>query len=207
MRVRKTDKYRNFAALEAAEPKNAWRIHKRIRDPRVLIIAPHGGRIEPGTSPLAARIAGNAYSLYQFEGLKPPGQNGDLHITSHRFDQRDAVAMAEKSSITLGIHGCNGVRAIFVGGLDTALRDDLTIALVQAGFRATSRGHHFPAAETNNVCNRGSRGGAQLEITLDLRMAPAERARIARVAREVLAQHLAALKRADAQAPVDRGGR
>jgi len=207
MRVRKTDKYRNFSALEAAEPKNAWRIRKRVRDPRVLIIAPHGGRIEPGTSPLAARIAGNAYSLYQFEGLKPLGQNGDLHITSHHFDQQDAVAMAEKSSITLGIHGCNGVCAIFVGGLDTALRDDLTIALVQAGFRATSRGHNFPAAEPNNVCNRGSRGGAQLEITPDLRMAPAERARIARVAREVLAKHLTALKRAAAQAPVDRGAR
>lgn len=162
----------------------------------MLIIAPHGGRIEPGTGQLAALIAGNAYSLYRFEGCKPPGQNRDLHITSHRFDEPDALALAAKSSVILGIHGCEGDRAIFVGGLNAALRDDLTMDLVRAGFRASSQGHDFPAVEPNNICNRGLLGcGAQLEITRDLRTSLRSRRSIARVAREVIARHLAALKR------------
>jgi phage replication-related protein YjqB (UPF0714/DUF867 family) len=208
MRTTRADKYPNFAALERAEPKDAWCIHAQARDSRVLIIAPHGGRIEPGTSLLAMLIAGRRHSLYRFEGLKPR-QNRDLHITSHRFDEPAAVALAEKSSTILALHGCKGRNAIFVGGLDAPLRDSLTAALVGAGFHATSHGHDYPAIEPNNICNRGKRKrGAQLEITRDLRSSQHSRRRIATLARKVLAQHLAAEKQASTRkrGSVEGGG-
>jgi phage replication-related protein YjqB (UPF0714/DUF867 family) len=161
----------------------------------VLIIAPHGGRIERGTSQLAALIAGDEFSLYRFEGFKPLQQNRDLHITSHNFDEPVALRLASRSTITLGIHGCKGKRAIFVGGLDLTLKHGLTRALKQAGFPASSRRHEFPATHPLNICNRGKRAaGAQLEITLDLRLADESREAIARAARQVLARHLASLK-------------
>jgi phage replication-related protein YjqB (UPF0714/DUF867 family) len=74
----------------------------------VLTIAPHGGRIEPGTSEIAALIAGESYNLHRFEGRKPPGQNAVLHITSHHFDEPRALNLARKCRIVLGIHGCRG---------------------------------------------------------------------------------------------------
>ena len=55
---------------------------------RVLIIAPHGGRIEVGTSELAALIAADEHNLFSFEGLKPRGHNRELHITSRCFEPK-----------------------------------------------------------------------------------------------------------------------
>jgi hypothetical protein len=101
----------------------------------VLTIAPHGGRIEPGTSEIAALIAGESYNLHRFEGRKPPGQNAVLHITSHHFDEPRALNLAKKCRIVLGIHGCRGRRAIYVGGRDKQLREDLAVALLGTGLR------------------------------------------------------------------------
>lgn len=42
----------------------------------VAIIAPHGGSIEPGTSEIAATIAGDSQSFYAFEALRPAGVRG-----------------------------------------------------------------------------------------------------------------------------------
>jgi phage replication-related protein YjqB (UPF0714/DUF867 family) len=52
----------------------------------VAIIAPHGGKIEPGTSEIAAAIAGDDYSLYRFQGLRDRPRE-ELHITSAKFDE------------------------------------------------------------------------------------------------------------------------
>jgi phage replication-related protein YjqB (UPF0714/DUF867 family) len=186
------DKYASFADLQAGETLNEdYRINVYERPAaRALIIAPHGGSIEIGTSELAILIAGEEYSLFTFDGLKTRGRNRDLHITSHNFDHPDCVALAARHSIVLAVHGCTGDSSqIYVGGLDAELTILLTERLSAAGFPAISHDHKYPGRNRLNICNRGARGrGAQLELTLDLRVAE-KRALIAPIVRGALAEY------------------
>src|ERR1700722_5158091 len=129
-------KYGCFAELAAAErPGLDYRV--RTSGPvgsDVLIIAPHGGLIEAGTSEIAGLIAGEVYRLFSFEGLKPRGSNRDLHITSHRFDHPECVDLASRANVVLSVHGCLGATRIHIGGLDTQLADELAGSLRTAGF-------------------------------------------------------------------------
>jgi phage replication-related protein YjqB (UPF0714/DUF867 family) len=181
--------YASFAELAQHEaPGRDFRVTQLDRsDSRAVILAPHGGLIEVGTSEIAALIAGTDHSLFCFEGLKSYGRNRDLHITSHRFDHPDCLAMAAQREIVLSVHGCMGRAQIFVGGLDSELAERLSSELAAAGFDVISDGHKYPGRHPFNICNRGlRRKGAQLEITHDLR-APVHRETIARAARAAIA--------------------
>jgi len=186
------DKYTSFAELQAGETLDEdysvnW--HARA-GARALIVAPHGGSIEIGTSELATLIAGEEHSLFTFDGHKPRGRNRDLHITSHNFDHPQCVALAARHAVVLAIHGCKGdASQIYVGGLDEELSILLTERLNTAGFPTTSHGHIYPGRNRLNICNRGAHGrGAQLEFTLDLRV-PEKRALIAPIVRGALAEY------------------
>jgi phage replication-related protein YjqB (UPF0714/DUF867 family) len=183
-------KYGCFAELAAAErPGRDYQV--RTGGPPgsdVLIIAPHGGLIEAGTSELAELIAGEDHCLFCFEGLKPRGSNRDLHITSHRFDHPECLALALRATVVLSVHGCLGATRIHIGGLDTRLADELAGALHTVGFPIEPASERYPGRHPLNICNRGLRGkGAQLEITYDLRAAVESRAAIARAVRGALA--------------------
>lgn len=189
------DKYASFAELAIFESHGRdYRVRALERpESPVLIVAPHGGTIEIGTSELAAHIAGTEHGLFTFDGLKPLGRNRDLHITSHCFDHPHGVALVARSLVTVGIHGCRGESQIYVGGLDTELATLLTDALNAAGLPASAEGHQYPGRNPLNICNRGARGrGAQLEITNDLRQ-PAAHTRIAPVVRAAIAEYVATL--------------
>jgi len=183
------DRYENFQALARHAPKHWWRVVPRaVAASDVLVIAPHGGGIEIGTSELAAEIAGEEHNLYCFEGLRAHG-NRDLHVTSHRFDEPVALALAARCSIVVSIHGCKGHGAIHVGGLDRGLARSLTAALVGADYPASTEGHPYPAIHPRNICNRGRRGaGVQLEFTADFRR-DRHRPLLARIVREALSAH------------------
>ena len=189
------DKYGSYAELAGNEAHGTdYRVVavERPGSP-VLIVAPHGGTIEVGTSELAASIAAHEHSLFTFDGLKPWGRNRDLHITSHCFDHPHCLALASRSSVTLGIHGCKGHSRIFVGGLDSELSELLARRLSEAGWPASCDGHPYLGRNPLNVCNRGRRQrGAQLEFTLDFRE-PAMRERITPVVRDALHEHIASL--------------
>jgi phage replication-related protein YjqB (UPF0714/DUF867 family) len=186
------DKYASFGELARHEIEGAdyrVRAHERVRSP-VIVLAPHGGRIENGTSELAEHIAGEDYSLFCFEGLKTSGRNRDLHVTSHRFDHPMCLALLARSHIALAIHGCVGEGCVYVGGRDEALAARLTQHLRAAGFNAHAHGHRYPGRDALNVCNRAARGcGAQLEFTLDLR-ASTMRLPLSGVIRTALAEHV-----------------
>lgn len=194
------DKYDSFLTLTRDAPSHWWRVVPReVIESEVLVIAPHGGGIENGTSELAAAIAGEDHNLYCFEGLRPSG-NLELHVTSHRFDDPVALGLAARCAIVIGIHGCRGHAAIHVGGLDQPLVVALTAALVSADYPARSEGHPYPAIHPGNICNRGRRGvGAQLEITSDLR-GERHRLSLARLVRQAIAAHAAAVLRAAGRA-------
>lgn len=184
--------YASFAELSQNEEEGKdFRIRFIDRpESRAIILAPHGGEIESGTSDIAELIAGEDHSLFCFEGLKPDGENRGLHITSHRFDHPRCIAMTAVRDVVIGIHGCMGDAQIFVGGLDAELTHGLAIHLKGAGFTVRSDGHRYPGRHPQNICNRGATGrGAQLEVTYDLRAAE-YRERIATAVRAALAGRL-----------------
>ncbi len=169
------DKYSNFAELTAGEKAGVdYQIHVENRGTPVAIIAPHGGRIEPGTLEIAATIAGDALSFYAFEALRAAGNRGSLHITSARFDEPLALALVSEAQRVVAIHGRaddGDPWTVGVGGLDTALRDKIAAALTTAGFEAAvvAQGN-LAGRDPANICNRGvNSAGVQLELPRMLR--------------------------------------
>ncbi|MGO7387483.1 poly-gamma-glutamate hydrolase family protein [Rhizobium ruizarguesonis] len=144
-----------------------------VRGGRVAILAPHGGKIEKGTSEIAIRVAQKDYSLYLFEG-KMATDNRDLHVTSHRFFEKRGDALLAHCEFALGIHGRadrHDSNTLYLGGRDAELVELLRSHLLTAGFGAITCGHPFPAQERTNICNRcTSGGGAQIELPLTLRL-------------------------------------
>ena len=191
------DKYTSFAALEAggAIADRDYNITVREQvESGVLIVAPHGGSIENGTTELADLIAGTDYSLFAFNGLKPRGRNRELHITSHNFDHPGCIALAARHAVVLAVHGCKGESSqIYAGGLDDELSALLSATLEAAGLLVAATGHKYPGRNPLNICNRGARGrGAQLEFTHDLR-SPSARNLIAPIVRGAIAEFVAQL--------------
>jgi phage replication-related protein YjqB (UPF0714/DUF867 family) len=166
------DAYRSFAELAAHERRNVdFRINASVRPSPVAIIAPHGGAIEPGTSELAQVIAGDNYSYYCFESIRPR-ENKHLHIASHRFDEPIALAIVQPAEVVVVLHGCvRPGECVWIGGLNRRLGELMRSRLEQAGIPADFDGTIGTSGRrAENLCNRGATGqGCQLEITHDLR--------------------------------------
>ncbi|WP_019846786.1 poly-gamma-glutamate hydrolase family protein [Bacillus subtilis] len=78
------DTYSNFSSLAENESPADYDIsYNEKKGSKVLIMSPHGGRIEGGVSELV-RYFNNEYSTYLFEGLKSH-DNQTLHITTRVF--------------------------------------------------------------------------------------------------------------------------
>lgn len=164
-------RYGSFAELSAAEKEGySYRLRVRNRGTQWVVIAPHGGGIEPGTTEIAAAIAGRLYSLYTFDGVRS-SSNEELHITSALFDEPRCLKLVRSSVRVLAIHGCIGPeRVVHVGGLDVGLGDRIIVSLQNAGFPAIRATARFSATQPENICNRGRSGcGVQLEISEGLR--------------------------------------
>jgi phage replication-related protein YjqB (UPF0714/DUF867 family) len=103
--MRARDKYKSYAELHENEREGIdYRVCMIDRAAPVAVIAPHGGTIEPGTSELATTIAGESYSLYCFEGLRPRPHR-DLHITSTNFDEARCLHLIAKHNFVVSVHG------------------------------------------------------------------------------------------------------
>jgi len=164
--------YSSFKNLSEREIEHRdYQINIVSRPGNILVIAPHGGKIEPGTSEIAGAIASPDFSLYSFEGLKPTG-NCILHIESYLFDEPRAIEAVNKADIVISIHGhCDNKDSfIMIGGLNTQLCNHIERNLSDLGyhFRTSSKG--LGGKDPNNICNRGRyRYGVQLEISKKLR--------------------------------------
>jgi phage replication-related protein YjqB (UPF0714/DUF867 family) len=186
--VRTRGRYASFAELARHEiPGRDYRVEVVERpNASVLVVAPHGGLIEAGTSQIAASIAGEDFHLFSFEGLKPHGENRALHITSHRFDHPRCLELASRSDVVLSVHGCIGESCIHLGGLHEELTCRLAAELSAAAFDVVWPSERYPGRHPANICNRGAASkGAQLEITYDLRIS-GRRERLARAVRSAL---------------------
>lgn len=164
--------YRSFADLAKAQVRGTdYEILAVQRSSRVAVIAPHGGKIEAGTSPITRAIAGEDFSLYLFEGIKRSGNFRSLHLGSRFFDEPQCLDLLAGCQFVVALHGCRGMdERVLLGGLDSTLKGRLADALAGEGVAVETTGHRYPAINPNNVCNRGaSRRGAQLELTGPLR--------------------------------------
>lgn len=168
------DHYRNFAELKHHETEfRDYRIRVRERESGTIILAPHGGRIERGTSQIAEALAGNEHTFYAFEGMKPCiNANRILHITSNHFDEPTALAAVKRAERVIAIHGARGSEcAVYLGGLDLELRREVLDSLKSAGFHACDDPSPTRQGKgPTNICNRGKTGhGLQVELTFGLR--------------------------------------
>uniref|UniRef100_A0A832A4B3 Phage-related replication protein YjqB, UPF0714/DUF867 family n=1 Tax=Desulfacinum infernum TaxID=35837 RepID=A0A832A4B3_9BACT len=162
--------YGSFSALLLHEtPGRDFVVEWRTGPSGLAVMAPHGGGIEPGTSEAARSVARGPHSFYHLDGRKRK-HNGTLHITSTRFDEPAARALAAASWKVMTIHGCTHDDAdVFLGGLDTRLRDLCARALTDAGFTVAAH-PVFHGTQPENLCNRGRAGmGVQVELSLKLR--------------------------------------
>jgi phage replication-related protein YjqB (UPF0714/DUF867 family) len=166
------DRYRCFDELRKCESEGRdYRIRLHHGKSCFAIMAPHGGKIERGTSRLAESIAGNEHTFYSFEGVKDKN-NYHLHITSDRFDEPKALLLAGQVHTVITIHGAGGQdHEIYTGGLDLDLEQQILGAFNNTGF--TARHDPSPTRQglgVTNICNRGyGARGVQLELTQGLR--------------------------------------
>ena len=165
------DRFQNFHELtENAKLGIDYRIRMEDRGTPIVVLAPHGGWIEPVTSKIAECVAGTEFSFYAFEALKK-GAHGDFHITSHRFDEPKAVDLIGRSQSAVAIHGRknDGSEAVWLGGRAKDLRDAIGSSLHDAGFEAAPNAE-LPGLDRWNICNRTlSSSGVQLELPRCLR--------------------------------------
>jgi len=164
--------YRSYKELSKREIEGRdYQIIIVTRPGNILVMAPHGGKIEPGTSEIAEAIASRDFSLYSFVGLKPTG-NSLLHIHSHLYDEPRALRAIKKADIVISIHGHCDINNSFImiGGLNTQLCNHIKRKLSDLGYRFRTSSKDLGGKDPNNICNRGrQRCGIQLEISKKLR--------------------------------------
>jgi phage replication-related protein YjqB (UPF0714/DUF867 family) len=167
------DCYRDFRELAQKEIYGIdYSIEIFRRPSRVVIVAPHGGVIEPGTSEITVRIASHDLGVYLFEGRKKSG-NGRLHLTSTHFDEPGCLSLIRNYSAVLAIHGCRNRQqaeaGVYIGGLHEDFRQLLKRHLGNSGFHVLDD-DHTRGFSPANICNKGNLGkGAQIEISENLR--------------------------------------
>ncbi|GAA2629520.1 poly-gamma-glutamate hydrolase family protein [Dactylosporangium fulvum] len=184
--------YADSALTEGVDYARRYRRHATIPVPDTVVLAVHGGGIEPGTSELCLAVAGYhpatgaarpedgpAYDYWMFEGLRAT-DNTVLHVTATRCDDPVAVALTAGAGRAVSLHGCtphqarlaDGTEAVLVGGLDTVLKERLLTGFAAAGIEAHDA-TAVPALSGDdpaNIVNRTRTGaGAQLELTTPLR--------------------------------------
>ncbi len=166
------DCHASFDSLSRAHREGVdYHVTVERRGSGVAIVAPHGGRIERGTSEVARAIAGDDFDLYLFEGCLPALNFETLHLTSRHFDEAQALSLIGDSERVVAVHGVadTGERAL-IGGRDRTLACAIADQLHLRGVRACTSGHRYPGLDPLNLCNRGRSGaGVQLELSDRLR--------------------------------------
>jgi len=146
-----------------------YRLRLWDRGHPVLVLALHGGQIEPGTSPLAARLAGADWSLYDFQGIRPHG-NGQLHRPSVELVDPRLVELAGRAWIALSLHGATGVAPLVgIGGRNRRLARRVQRQLAALGVVCVDLGAGLQGRARRNPVNWPLRRGVQLELSAGLR--------------------------------------
>lgn len=168
------DYYTSMTQLERETKEGIdWKKETRDQGSQVLIVAPHGGNIEQGTSELTKLLAQQGgYDYFSFEAIRP-SNNTQLHVTSTHYDDPTLHQMVEGRSATISIHGAKGDDPIvFLGGAKSDLRDEIQSQLESRGFTVQVPPEYLGGLNENNFINKNENStGVQLELTTSLRKA------------------------------------
>jgi phage replication-related protein YjqB (UPF0714/DUF867 family) len=170
--------YKSFALLKYTESAEVFKIDFHDLGSPFLVFSPHAGGIEPGTSEICRRIAGEVYSYYLFEGTRVECRR--LHITSTLFDEPVLLGLLRTHHYAVSVHGMtNELKKktgadILLGGLNKMLIG-MTSGILRANHFTITNLIENPklihgAVNPNNVTNKCCSGeGMQIEISEDLR--------------------------------------
>ncbi|AIA71733.1 MULTISPECIES: poly-gamma-glutamate hydrolase family protein [Enterobacterales] len=170
------DTYSCFTELKENEAEGSFNISSKIenRSNVYAIVAPHGGKLETGTTEISLAISREDLSLYLFNANKR-NNNRTLHITSANFDEPQCEKILGNVATVLAIHGARDPETepkerVWVGGnLRETFENNLQETLRPLGLLIEINSN-FLGKEPNNICNRGiSQQGMQLELTKSLR--------------------------------------
>jgi phage replication-related protein YjqB (UPF0714/DUF867 family) len=140
---------------------------------RCLLVAPHGGGIEPGTSELLRAISElGDWAWYEFAGFLRTGNHEALHIASTLFDEPTLLTLLPRTNFVVTLHGASEIhdQVAYVGGSWNAGCETMT-AIINAtkathGIHALEAPAHLGGAEPTNLTNRGRLGyGIQMEFS------------------------------------------
>lgn len=143
-----------------------------------LLIAPHGGGIEPGSSEIMRAVAeAGGWAWYEFAGFLRQGNKQALHITSNEFDEPTLKSMLPQAGFVVAFHGASesGDPLVYVGGKwklgRKTFAESINAAFGDHGIRAADAIDHAAPAHLRglgdgNVTNGGKRAeGVQLEFS------------------------------------------
>jgi len=142
-----------------------------------LLVVPHGGAIEPGTTEIMLAVANlGQWAYYNFQGQLPSRNWPELHIPSTHFDEPRLLGLLPRTRFAVSFHGENNEerRIIHVGGLYDQGRQTFVLCLNEdlvdlriAVLDASKAGNDNIAGQSpRNITNRGLRGaGVQLEFS------------------------------------------
>jgi phage replication-related protein YjqB (UPF0714/DUF867 family) len=174
------DHYQNFAEIAQKNKEGRdYLIEVSDRESGILVMAFHGGFIEPGTTELAKAIAGAELSFYGFSGLieketdEASYTSSLLHLTSARFDEPKLMSLTKKKEFCLAIHGFGGAEGDFcVGGANAEQRKIITEQLSKAfpDFKSCELCcNPFNGTSLENPVNHCLKRGVQIELSPGLR--------------------------------------
>ncbi|HEY1758262.1 MAG TPA: poly-gamma-glutamate hydrolase family protein [Bryobacteraceae bacterium] len=143
-----------------------------------LLVSPHGGGIEPGSSEIMRAVAElGGWAFYDFAGYLRQGNKEALHITSTRFDEPTLTGLLSRAAFAVAFHGASSSEeaVAFVGGRWTlgrhALIEAINASWKEHGIRAedateTPAAEHLRGLERDNLTNRGRlQEGVQIEFS------------------------------------------
>jgi phage replication-related protein YjqB (UPF0714/DUF867 family) len=172
-----------------------------------LLVAPHGGGIEPGSSEIMRAVAElGGWAWYEFAGFLRQGNRQALHMASTGFDEPTLKSMLPQAGFVVAFHGASESREplVYVGGKWKLGRETLAEAInasfEEHGIRAADAADTGIAArlrgvDDSSITNRGRRmEGVQLEFTRAARdlLFPPDSSREARGRRSARLRPLAA---------------
>ncbi|MEN6519648.1 MAG: poly-gamma-glutamate hydrolase family protein [Armatimonadota bacterium] len=158
-------KYASFSELSREEkPDVDFRVAYRPGRKSFLLTAPHGGAIEPGSTEIAAALAGDQFGLYTFNGLKR--DSSVLYLPSTNFDEPELVRVTNIYSTTISVHVISGTdRLVYIGGRYRQLTSLISQSLKEKGYDVKPLPETSPAFSMSNFINKTAAGGVQLEIS------------------------------------------
>jgi phage replication-related protein YjqB (UPF0714/DUF867 family) len=172
-----------------------------------LLVAPHGGGIEPGSSEIMRAVAHlGGWAWYEFAGFLRQGNKQALHVASTDFDEPTLKGMLPQAGFVVAFHGASESQEplVYIGGKwklgRQTVAEAINASFEEHGIRAADATEHGSAAhlrglDDSSITNRGKRmEGVQLEFTRAARnlLFPPDSSREARGRRSAQLRPLAA---------------